>query len=392
MFILDKPYVSEFLKQSVIRLGLPVLENAMARETFSCNGKSLCPLVPEDEFIALCEKAGTPRIYANSENAGDWIAEHLGFTNLGRSIEVFKDKAAFRELIRDMYPDYAFRAVSLRDLDKVDPATMPKPFIIKPAKGFFSLGVHRVDRDQDWPGIAAAVRKEAEAVGDMYPRQVLDMERYVLEQAIEGEEFAVDAFYTDEGRPVITNILGHLFASEHDMSDRVYITSPELIEARLEPFTEFLDQVGQRAGLKNFPVHAELRVDDQGRIAPIEVNPMRFAGWCVADMTRHAWDFDPYEYYLTGKRPDWSTILERKKGNICGVVVADIAPDVDRTRIASVDYQAFSARFPGLLELRPVDYKAYSVFAFAFVETPQGEMEELKAMLGADLTEFLRMV
>ncbi len=73
------------------------------------------------------------------------------------------------------------------------------------------------------------------------------------------------------------------------------------------------------------------------------------------------------------------------------MVVADIAPDVDRSRITGVDYESFGARFPGLLELRPVDYSAYSVFAFAFVETRQGEMAELEAMLGADLRAFLRM-
>ena len=40
------------------------------------------------------------------------------------------------------------------------------------------------------------------------------------------------------------------------------------------------------AGLKNFPLHTEVRVNEKGEIIPIEVNPMRFGGWCTtADFT-----------------------------------------------------------------------------------------------------------
>ena len=34
MFILEKPYVSDLLKETLNKIGLPVLENKVAREVF----------------------------------------------------------------------------------------------------------------------------------------------------------------------------------------------------------------------------------------------------------------------------------------------------------------------------------------------------------------------
>ena len=65
---------------------------------------------------------------------------------------------------------------------------------------------------------------------------------------------------------------------------------------------------------------------------------------------------------------------------------------MDLAAIESVDYQGFAARFSRVLELRPTDFNRYPVFAFTFVEVPSGDLEELHAVLGADLREHLRMV
>lgn len=58
--------------------------------------------------------------------------------------------------------------------------------------------------------------------------------------------------------------------------------------------------------LKNFPAHIEIRIDKNGNINPIEVNPLRFGGWCTTgDISWYAYGFNSYEYFLKGKKPDW---------------------------------------------------------------------------------------
>jgi len=194
-----------------------------------------------------------------------------------------------------------------------------------------------------------------------------------------------------EGVPVIVDVYAHLFASADDVSDRVYFTNVETV-ARFGPAAvEFLTEVGKRAGLADFPVHAELRMDAAGRVAPIEVNPMRFGAWCVTDLAHFAYGVNPYRCYLRGERPDWSRIAAETAGRTTALIVSDLPNSVELKNVASVDYPRFAANFSRLLELRPTDFKRYPVFAFAFVEVPSDDFSELHALLGADLREYLTM-
>jgi len=104
----------------------------------------------------------------------------------------------------------------------------------------------------------------------------------------------------------------------------------------------------------------------------------------------HAYGVNPYTYFMENKRPDWDSILPQREGKVYGVVVADLPASMDRSTIQAVDYEAFKAHFAKPLELRPVDYKAYNVFAFLFAEAAEGDMADLTSILPDDLLRFLR--
>ncbi len=387
MYILSEPYVSDFLRDTILVTGAPVLDTPMARKVFEGLDHEL---LADDEFAALARRRGT-RVYSNSENAIDWIMEHLADTDLPSRIRLFKDKVAFRELVRPLFPDYVFCEVAVADMDAVDVSDLPFPFVIKPAVGFFSVGVHVVESADAWPATVQRIRDEVARSAEFYPAAVLGLDRFIIEQAIEGEEFAVDAYFDENGEPVIVDIMGHIFAGADDVSDRVYYTSGDLIARLREPFVAFLAQVGELAGLRDFPVHAELRVNDAGDIVPIEINPMRFGGWCATDMAHYAFGINPYLTYLDDQRPEWDRILVDRRGTACGLVVADFAGDIDRSAIESVDYEAFQARFSAPLDMRRVDYSRFPVFAFLFAQVPAHDFSELKSVLHADLSGYLHM-
>ncbi|MBU1001970.1 MAG: ATP-grasp domain-containing protein [Proteobacteria bacterium] len=387
MILLDKPYVSEYLKWRIAMHGIPVLDTPEARAALGPSPY----LVPAERFAAMVRESGMPRLYANSENAIGWIAEHLADTDLPDRIDRFKNKVRFRELLRPLYPEYGFLAVEFDRLDEVDVSALSKPFIIKPAVGFFSLGVHKVDSDDQWPQTVAAIRAEVDGIRTQYPRQVLAVETFIIEENIPGAEYAVDVYWDDAGQPVILNILHHLFPDEHHLNDRVYVTSPDIVREHLSGFTALMGQLGHLAGLRNFPAHIELRLDDDGRIGLIEANPMRFAGWCVADMTWHAWGIDPYSAYLRDERPDWDALCARREGTVTSVTIADVAADVVSSEIRDVDYDAFTRHFSQPLELRRIDWTEYPVFAFMFARHIKGQQAELDSILHSDLKEYLRL-
>ena len=75
-------------------------------------------------------------------------------------IGLFKDKVAFRELVADLYPDYRFFGLALAELRAFDPTRVRAPFVVKPAVGFFSMGVHVVDSAEAWPGVVDEIERE----------------------------------------------------------------------------------------------------------------------------------------------------------------------------------------------------------------------------------------
>ena len=101
-------------------------------------------ILDEEKAIQQAKSSENIMIYTTSENSIGWIAKHLSFTKLPQKIELFKDKVKFRTLIKKMYPDFYFREIQLCELDDLPLENIPMPFIIKPAVGFFSMGVYKV--------------------------------------------------------------------------------------------------------------------------------------------------------------------------------------------------------------------------------------------------------
>lgn len=387
MFFIDKPYVSEFFKMTVRDNVIPVVGTDIAKKLGLYSGTKV---ISEDRAIEMARELDNLTVYTTSENSIGWISKHLAFINLPEKIALFKDKLKFRELIKSIFPNFYFKKVRVEDLKKVQFNEMPLPFIIKPAVGFMSMGVYKVSNLDEWTNTIDSIIAEIDQIKDLYPAEVLDTSSFIIEQCINGEEFAVDAYYNSIGEPVILSIMNHTFSSETDVSDRVYISSKEIIESNLEEFTNFVGKIGNLAGVKNFPVHIELRRDNDGTLLPIEVNPMRFGGWCTtADISFLAYGFNPYLYYYSQKKPNWSEVLEGKEGKLFSIIVLDNSTGIDVNEITSFNYEKLLSKFEKPIELRKINFQKYPVFGFLFVETREDNFIELKNTLDSDLNEFI---
>lgn len=386
MFFADKPYVSDFFKQTVRDHQIPVVGTEVAETLGFYEGTKI---ISERDAIELARSTRDLRIYTTSENAIGWLAQHLSFGDLPGKIDLFKDKVKFRELTRPLFPDFKFREIRLNELESADISDFPLPFIVKPSVGFFSMGVYKVVHRDDWSAVVDSILADAEKSRGAYPLQVLDTSSFILEQNIAGEEYAFDAYFNAEGEAVVLGIFKHVFASETDVSDRVYTTSKEIIEDNLEDFTRFAGAIGELAGLRNFPVHVEVRREN-GVLLPIEVNPMRFGGWCTtADLAYKAFGFNPYLCYFHQQKPDWDRALAGRDGRWFSLVVLDNSTGVHADKIAAFDFDTLLARFETPLELRKIDFREHAVFGFLFTETSAERFSELKEILHSDLSEFI---
>ncbi|MGN0014216.1 MAG: ATP-grasp domain-containing protein [Candidatus Gastranaerophilaceae bacterium] len=385
MFIVEKPYTSDFLKETLEKNQYPVLLNTVAEELLQCSNLNY---MSEQSAIEVLKKSQNPKLYCNSENALEWIFKNLKDTSLPGKISLFKDKIKFRKLISKIYPNFYFREISLQELESLNSENIKFPFVLKPSIGFLSFGVYMIYGENDLNTVKNNILRDLEKIKEIYPLEVVDTSTFIIEEMINGEEYAVDAYYDENGKPVILNIYKHPFSSEKDVSDRIYYTSKGILKEYLTKFTDILQKIGNAANLKNFPVHIEMRVN-KDNIIPIELNPMRFAGWCMTDIAHYAWNINVYEYYFNQKKPDWTNILKYIDDSIFYVMFSDISKDIDKNRITGINYDSLIKNISNPLEIRKIDYKKHPIYAIVFAKTK--EEKEINNILNLDIYQYIKV-
>ena len=382
MIILEKPYVSTPLVEYLEEKQIPVLHNDMA-DVLTQQGHHL-NLLNDQQFVE--KYLQTKKLYAVSENALVWLYAQLPESELVKKVKILKDKAAFRRICQQIYPDFYYKEVEMKALRGLNPDELPLPLVLKPSVGFLSVGVYIVRTKEEWLKALDDIDKNFAKQCAVFPETVVRSENFVLEQFIEGEEYAVDAYYDADGKPNIINIFHHIFKDETDVSDRLYCMSKQIFETNYPAFNQFCIDLNGVLQLKNFPMHVEFRVDKHtGRAIPIEVNPLRFAGMCLNDLTRHTCGLLPVKAFFEGTHPDYATMWNGIENDVFSFIVLDKPFETNR----ALDFEAIKKHFHGVLETRDIMNPAMSIWGFLFTKTTPEHKEELKEILFSDLQEFM---
>lgn len=176
-------------------------------------------------------------------------------------------------------------------------------------------GVYVIEEPEDWAAAVAdiagartggtsAIRKASSAAAE-----------YLIEGYLAGTEYALDAYFDEDGAPHILNILRHDFAGPEDTSDRMYLTDGAIVDAWDDRFTAWLAAVNKVVGARSIPVHVELRVDED-TIAPIEFNPLRFAGLGGTDVAFYGVGLRTYEAFLEDTPVDLAALYAAHPGKV----------------------------------------------------------------------------
>ena len=387
MIIASGPYISEHFANTITRNKWQLVDVGGIAELGLVNDAEF--IEPENARRDIRARPNS-RILTNGENALGWVSEQLAGTPVAKAAQLFKDKAAFRRLLQPAFPELLFSELSLEELQSYIPLPESYPFVVKPSVGFFSIGVHTVRSLDDWKHAQRRILEEVPGAKDSFPVHVLSQTRFLVESFIEGDEYAVDAYYDRNGEPVILNILEHRFASPDDVTDRLYTSSKQIIESLSQDAYEFLEGVNRQIGIKNFPLHAEFRRSKNGSLVPIEVNPLRFGGWCTTgDFAQYAWGINSYEYFMNGATPDWAAIFSEREDKEYSLIVLDNTTGIPTSQLGPFDYDGLLKRFSKPLHLSKTDYAGAPIFGFLIVETPRSNTEELDWILNSDLREFV---
>lgn len=348
MYFLDEPYISDLLKFS----------------SFFYNSKN--------------------KVYTNSENSINKIISKFENTLLPSKIELFKDKVKFREFLKTIYPDFFYKKVSYEDLLSLDGAGLKFPCVIKPAVGFLSFGVYTLWNEEDFKQAVLKIKQSYNELQNSFPKCVLSADNFIIEEFIEGDEYALDLYFNDKSEPVIITVYKHPFSDKYDVSDRMYITSVDIHYNFVEKFYDYFLEIGKKAELKNFPAHIEVRVKGDN-INIIEVNPLRFAGWCLCDLAHYAYKINPYKLFMKNKLPVYC--LDDKEVN--AFVIAEVPQDI-KDDIKTFDIKSFKKDLNAkILCTRKFDFRKKPLFATFFITAEK--YENIEHILKLDIKNYVRV-
>jgi hypothetical protein len=137
-------------------------------------------------------------------------------------------------------------------------------------------------------------------------------------------------------------------------------------------------------------MHVEVRINSQGKVIPIEINPLRFGGWCTTgDISWYAFGINSYNYFLNGKVPNWNEIFKNNSNKLFSLIVLDNNSGINTNEIKSFNYDLLLKDFENPLEIRKVNYKKYGVFGFLFTQTSLENQQELNSILVSKLTNYI---
>lgn len=386
MFLIDGPYLSDFMIETITRSAIAVYDTAAAREMLN--------VAENDAGTSSNAKGGIiwgneikpdTRLYTNSESALAHLPAHSAVAPV---VSTFKDKFKFREFLSEIDTDFDFKEFTLEELETADGDDLNYPCVMKPSVGFLSVDVFVLENVDDFK----AAKDQILSTGQKspFPPAVLQQSRYIIESYVHGEEYAADYYVDNNGDVVIMNLLHHRFSGTSDTSDRLYSASLELIETLGPKVRSYLQNIADKFGVTGLPGHAEFRISDSGRITLIEINPLRFGGWCTSgDLLGVCLGFNAYLTFFADEKPVWADVFATKEDKVFTMAVLDNNSGVSPDQIERFDTEKFLSDYPSTVELRSVSDLNYGVLGFAFLETDSSSESQLDSLLVADMGRYI---
>jgi hypothetical protein len=247
-----------------------------------------------------------------SEVSIETIVSRMNDRSRKNTIQILKDKYSFRKTIASIYPKYRYKFVTANEIQSLK---IDRKSVIKPVKGVFGTAVRIIDRYTNLTNLAADLKTELSKNENIFSDGVLSKEDFLVEEYIEGEEYAVDMFYDADGNPCIVNICHHPIPENKAYLHILYYFSKEVFDRIYTKAKHFFIEINKILNVTNLSIHGEFKLHND-ELMPIELNPLRFGGMGFGNMVSHALGINPYSYFRDNIEPNWQTIWEDRQEDI----------------------------------------------------------------------------
>ncbi len=208
------------------------------------------------------------------------ISGALGLpANPARAVAAARDKSLLREALEAAgVPSPSFRVFRIEERPEEAAAAVRYPCVLKPTFLAGSRGVIRADDPESfgaaWKRIAAIL-----AEPDVAGRGGEAARRILVEEFVPGAEVAVEGLLTDGGLEVLAVFDKPDPLDGPFFEETIYVTPSRLAQDVQRQIVETTAAATRGMGLSKGPVHAELRVNEEGPWV-IEVAARAIGGLC----------------------------------------------------------------------------------------------------------------
>jgi hypothetical protein len=344
------------------------------------------PVVPEMELLPhelLIENGRyfdvADKICITSEYSLSSVVGRLD-TERRKAVEALKDKARFREILKDIYPEYGFSTVKLEEIRNV---RVSRKSVIKPVRGIFGTAVRVVEQDTDFHQVSKELEEEIRKNAKVYPGSVLSAEDFIVEDFIEGEEYAVDMFYDSNGEPKIVNIMHHPLPVNNAYIHMMYNSSKAAFDKVYDKAHLFFTQLNKTLKVKNFLMHSELKIHN-GKIYPVEINSMRFGGMGLCNLIYYSHGINPFLCFLEDLEPDRNKLWNGKEDAVFSFFIAYNGKNIDTGNYRPRP-DKLETNFTKVLHEHLFDYRKQLAFGIYFLEEKE---ENIREMVKLEFDDF----
>lgn len=344
------------------------------------------PEIPEMELIPHEALVGSSRVFDREEKICITSEYSLSAVmncldpSRKKAVEVLKDKFLFRNILKEMYPEYSFRSIKT---DEISSLKIDRKSVIKPSRGIFGTAVRIVDPETDLHALRRELNDELKQNARVYPDSVLSAGDFILEDFIDGEEYAVDMFYDSAGNPNIVNIYHHPIPQNKAYLHMLYNSSKASFDAVYEKSMQFFSELNRLLDVTNFVMHAEFKAW-QGRLFPVEINCMRFGGMGLCNLLYYSLGINPFLCFLHDQAPDWNLIWKEKGDQIYSFFIAYNGAGIESDKARPLP-EKLKSRFTQVLHEHLFDYRRQLAFGIYFLQENEDNISKL---LNLEFDEF----
>ena len=323
----------------------------------------LMELISNDDLVnSKLSFVKDQKICVTSEYSIDSVTQRIDDVRRN-AIEKLKDKFKFREILAEIYPDYQYKLLKFQDIKNI---RIDKKFVIKPIRGCFGTAVRIVDSGTNFEILSIELEAELIKNGKVYSDYTLSKNDFILEQFVEGEEYAIDLFYNSKGEPCIVNLYHHPMPENEAYLHMAYNSSKKVFDEIYDKVKVFFTNLNKLLNVTNFVLHAEIKLFNEN-IFPVEINPMRIGGMGLGNLVYYSLGVNPYTCFINDCEPNWNEIWQGRDKEVYTFFIAynGITKPTNKFK---PNREKLKKQFTEVLHEQPFDYQKQLTFGIYFLK------------------------